>query len=104
MVTLKVATFACPLSPAINLCVFCCATIAAWLWWQSQVKALLSEWSEDAYPNIIKPVQSAGSDDVFKCGTLEESLAAFETIAGTVTDSGDSLLNFCARVQQPCGL
>jgi biotin carboxylase len=47
---------------------------------------------------VVKPVQSAGSDDVFLCQSIEEALVAFGKIFGTV--NGIGLLNDCVLVQE----
>jgi biotin carboxylase len=47
---------------------------------------------------VVKPVQSAGTDDVFLCQSLEEALVAFNRILGKVNGLG--LLNECVLVQE----
>ena len=48
--------------------------------------------------SVVKPVQSAGSDDVFLCSNEEEALTAFGRISGTM--NGIGLLNTCVLVQE----
>lgn len=50
------------------------------------------------YPVVVKPVESAGSDDVFKCQTVEDVKQAVERIAGKVNGLGG--VNECALVQE----
>ena len=47
---------------------------------------------------VVKPVQSAGSDDVFLCSNEEEALTAFGRINGTM--NGIGLQNTCVLVQE----
>jgi biotin carboxylase len=47
---------------------------------------------------VVKPVQSAGSDDVFLCNTVEEAEVAFSRIAGK--KNGLGLINDGALVQE----
>jgi hypothetical protein len=47
---------------------------------------------------VVKPVQSAGTDDVFLCNTKEEAETAFNRIIGKINGLG--LLNSCVLVQE----
>jgi biotin carboxylase len=47
---------------------------------------------------VVKPVQSAGSDDVFLCNTVEEALVAFSRISGK--KNGLGLVNDGALCQE----
>lgn len=47
---------------------------------------------------VVKPVQSAGTDDVFLCQSMDEAIIAFEKIYGTV--NGIGLHNDCVLVQE----
>jgi len=52
------------------------------------VKAFLDEWSPEPFVAIVKPIQSAGSDDVFKCCSEEEVRVAFDRINGAINGLG----------------
>jgi hypothetical protein len=47
---------------------------------------------------VVKPVQSAGSDDVFLCANQDEAITAFNRINGTM--NGVGLQNTCVLVQE----
>ena len=47
---------------------------------------------------VVKPVQSAGTDDVYLCSSKEEALAAFKVIAGK--RNGVGLINEGALAQE----
>ena len=47
---------------------------------------------------VVKPVQSAGTDDVFLCQSVDEAVTAFQRIYGKV--NGIGLLNDCVLVQE----
>ncbi len=47
---------------------------------------------------VVKPVQSAGTDDVFLCQSADEAITAFNKIYGTV--NGIGLHNDCVLVQE----
>lgn len=48
--------------------------------------------------SVVKPVQSAGTDDVFLCTSLEEAELAFQRILGKI--NGIGLLNESVLVQE----
>jgi len=54
--------------------------------------------SESIYPVVVKPVESAGSDDVFKCASGDEVKQAVERVAGKVNGLG--VVNEAALVQE----
>lgn len=64
----------------------------------AQVLAFLATLSSPTARSVIKPVQSAGSDDVFLCSSEEEALTAFNRIIGTL--NGIGLHNECVLVQE----
>lgn len=47
---------------------------------------------------VVKPVQSAGTDDVFLCQSVDEAVTAFDRIYGKV--NGIGLMNDCVLVQE----
>uniref|UniRef100_A0A7S3JRM9 ATP-grasp domain-containing protein n=1 Tax=Aureoumbra lagunensis TaxID=44058 RepID=A0A7S3JRM9_9STRA len=51
-----------------------------------------------AYPLVVKPVESAGSDDVFKCESSDEVKTAVERICGKVNGLGN--INEGALIQE----
>lgn len=57
-----------------------------------------AEKNEELVRCVVKPVQSAGTDDVFLCERESEALAAFARILGTV--NGIGLLNEAVLVQE----
>lgn len=64
-----------------------------------QVKAFLTTLDNGSNSRcVVKPVQSAGSDDVFLCSSEEEALTAFGRIMGTL--NGIGLHNECVLVQE----
>mmetsp|Transcript_8797 Transcript_8797/g.13163 ORF Transcript_8797/g.13163 Transcript_8797/m.13163 type:complete len:979 (-) Transcript_8797:119-3055(-) len=71
---------------------------------RSFLQTLLPEGSTDLYAEgtclkcVVKPVQSAGSDDVFLCNTAEEAEVAFTRISGK--RNGLGLINDGALVQE----
>lgn len=50
------------------------------------------------FPVVVKPIESAGSDDVYKCTSRSQVVAAFETICGKINGLG--LENDGALVQE----
>ncbi|RYH31113.1 ATP-grasp domain-containing protein [archaeon] len=52
----------------------------------------------DSLRCVVKPVQSAGTDDVFLCQNEEEALTAFNRIYGKM--NGIGLMNECVLVQE----
>ena len=65
---------------------------------EEEVKAFLRTLPGKEPRSVVKPVQSAGSDDVFLCSNEEEALTAFSRISGTM--NGIGLLNTCVLVQE----
>lgn len=63
-----------------------------------QLEASACRVSTSIYPVVVKPVESAGSDDVFKCQTIEDVKQAVERISGKVNGLGG--VNECALVQE----
>lgn len=51
---------------------------------EESVSTFLSEFKQPV-KCVVKPVQSAGSDDVFLCNSVEEAVTAFHKIAGMST-------------------
>ncbi len=54
--------------------------------------------AEGRQRSVVKPVQSAGTDDVFLCTTVEEAVTAFTRILGKINGLG--LLNDAVLVQE----
>ncbi len=54
-----------------------------------QVEAFMTEWNPTPFKVIVKPNQSAGSDDVFLCTNMEETKAAFNCINGAINMVGE---------------
>jgi biotin carboxylase len=52
------------------------------------VKAFLDEWQPSPFLAVVKPTQSAGSDDVFKCNSEAEVKTAFDKINGSINMLG----------------
>jgi len=52
------------------------------------VAAFLAEWKPDPFIVVVKPIQSAGSDDVFKCTSEAEVKTAFDKINGAINGLG----------------
>jgi len=63
-----------------------------------QIEQFLADWNPDPFVAIVKPIQSAGSDDVFKCQSVEEVRTAFEKINGSISAIG--LVNEGVLVQE----
>ena len=59
---------------------------------------LLSDWKPEPFRVIVKPLDSAGSDDVTLCLDLDQVRAAFTTIIGKVNGLG--LVNSAVLVQE----
>ena len=53
-----------------------------------QAKEFLREWNPDPYKVIVKPNQSAGSDDVFLCNSEEDVKRGFDKINGAINGLG----------------
>lgn len=65
---------------------------------EEQVSAFIKTLPGKDARCVVKPVQSAGSDDVFLCANEEEALTAFGRINGTM--NGIGLQNTCVLVQE----
>lgn len=65
---------------------------------EDQVKAFVRSLPGNSSRCVVKPVQSAGSDDVFLCANEDEALTAFSRIMGTM--NGIGLSNECVLVQE----
>jgi biotin carboxylase len=63
-----------------------------------EIATWLEEWNPFPFKVIVKPVDSAGSDDVTLCLSLEEVQAAFGNIMGKVNGLG--LVNRSVLVQE----
>ena len=63
-----------------------------------EIEAFLDAWQPNPYKVIVKPVDSAGSDDVTLCLNLQEVQAAFGNIMGKVNGLG--LVNKAVLVQE----
>jgi biotin carboxylase len=63
-----------------------------------QVEQFLDEWKPDPFQVVLKPVESAGSEDVILCRNLTEVQVAFGRIIGKVNGLG--LLNKEVLVQE----
>jgi glutathione synthase/RimK-type ligase-like ATP-grasp enzyme len=48
----------------------------------SEVRSFLATLPQDPFRCVVKPVQSAGTDDVFLCSTMGEAETAFVRILG----------------------
>jgi hypothetical protein len=64
----------------------------------SEIAAFLAEWQPSPYRVIVKPMDSAGSDDVTLCRSEEEVQRAFGHILGKVNGLG--LVNESVLVQE----
>jgi len=62
------------------------------------IENFLSTWQPDPFQVILKPVNSAGSDDVFLCRSIEELKNAFGAVMGKVNGLG--LVNEEVLVQE----
>lgn len=47
-------------------------------------EAFLLDWDPDPFKAVVKPLESAGSDDVYLCNSLEDVKEAFSIIDGKV--------------------
>ena len=63
-----------------------------------EVENFMKEWRPEPYEIIVKPVDSAGSEDVTLCRSEEELKSAFSRILGKVNGLG--LLNEAVLVQE----
>ena len=70
--------------------------VRATVW--AEVEAFLSSWRPEPYRMIVKPMESAGSDDVTLCCSPEEVQAAFHRIMGKVNNLG--MVNAAVLVQE----
>lgn len=55
-----------------------------------EVETFITNWNPSPFKVIVKPNQSAGSDDVFLCTNLEETKAAFNCINGAINLVGEA--------------
>lgn len=62
------------------------------------IESFLSEWNPSPFVCVVKPIQSAGSDDVIKCTTVSEVKEAFNKINGAVNRLG--MINEGVLVQE----
>jgi biotin carboxylase len=62
------------------------------------VEAFLADWQPDPFKVIVKPMDSAGSDDVTLCSSREEVFFAFHRILGKVNGLG--IVNKAVLVQE----
>lgn len=51
-------------------------------------EAFLLDWKPDPFNAVVKPLESAGSDDVYLCHSLEDVKEAFSVIDGKVHTKG----------------
>jgi biotin carboxylase len=63
-----------------------------------EIAVWLEEWNPDPFKVIVKPVDSAGSDDVTLCHSFEQVQAAFGNIVGKVNGLG--IVNRAVLVQE----
>jgi len=54
----------------------------------ADIEDFIAEWRPDPFEVVVKPIQAAGSDDVLKCTTLDETKAAFDKINGAINGLG----------------
>mmetsp|Transcript_18234 Transcript_18234/g.29668 ORF Transcript_18234/g.29668 Transcript_18234/m.29668 type:complete len:444 (-) Transcript_18234:697-2028(-) len=52
------------------------------------VEAFINSWNPEPFRVIVKPNQSAGSDDVFLCKSMEEVKTGFDKINGAINHLG----------------
>lgn len=65
---------------------------------QQEVKAFLRTLTAEPLKCVVKPVQSAGTDDVFLCSSEDEAVTAFDRIYGK--RNGLGLINESVLVQE----
>ncbi len=53
-----------------------------------EIQEWISNWQPDPFKIIVKPMDSAGSDDVTLCRSIDEVKAAFGNIMGKVNGLG----------------
>ena len=63
-----------------------------------EIEAWLNDWNPDPFKVIVKPMDSAGSDDVTLCRSMQEAEKAFNHIMGKVNGLG--LVNNAVLVQE----
>ena len=63
-----------------------------------EISSFIAEWNPDPFKVIVKPMDSAGSDDVTLCLSLADVQAAFGNIMGKVNGLG--LVNKAVLVQE----
>jgi len=54
------------------------------------VEQFILDWNPTPFKVIVKPNQSAGSDDVFLCANMQETKAAFDCINGAINSCGET--------------
>ena len=64
----------------------------------SEIENYIMEWKPQPFKVIVKPVDSAGSDDVTLCCSMEEVQNSYGSIIGKVNGLGSS--NICVLVQE----
>jgi len=55
----------------------------------AEIEAFIVEWNPSPFKVIVKPNQSAGSDDVFLCTDIGEVKEAFNAINGAINSCGE---------------
>ena len=63
-----------------------------------EIEAWLNDWNPDPFKVIVKPMDSAGSDDVTLCRSMQDVQTAFGNIMGKVNGLG--LVNNAVLVQE----
>lgn len=64
----------------------------------AQVHEFITEWNPTPFQVILKPLESAGSDGVTLCTSIEEAETAFEALMGKI--NGVGLINEAVLVQE----
>ncbi len=64
----------------------------------AEIAAFLEDWRPEPFRVIVKPLDSAGSEDVTLCVSLADVQAAYGNIIGKVNGLG--LVNSCVLVQE----
>ena len=64
----------------------------------TEIETWIKEWNPSPFKVIVKPMDSAGSDDVTLCVTFEEVQAAFGNIMGKINGLG--IVNKAVLVQE----
>lgn len=47
-------------------------------------ESFLHDWSPEPFKAVVKPLESAGSDDVYLCNSIDDVHEAFDIINGKV--------------------